>query len=35
LDETIFTDVLANYVLVVEEGQPLVYQSLAEYAPAP
>jgi len=33
LDEVTFTDVLANYVLVVEEGQPLVYRSLAEYAP--
>jgi hypothetical protein len=35
LDEQTFTDVLANYVLVIEEGQNLDYQSLAEYAPAP
>ena len=32
-DEVSFTDVLANYVLVVEEGQPLVYQSLEQFAP--
>jgi enediyne biosynthesis protein E4 len=34
LAEETFTSVLANYVLVIEEGQPLVYQALAEYAPA-
>lgn len=35
MDETTFTDVLANHVAIIEEGQELSYQTLAAYAPAP
>jgi len=33
-DETTFHDVMANYVLVIEEGKDLAYESLEQYAPA-
>jgi hypothetical protein len=35
LDEIMYENVLANYVVLIEEGQPLAYRTLAEYAPAP